>query len=527
MKALSQSEVQKLLSLHQAGSDKDVIQKAQSLIKDHPKEIILHNILGVSLEKLGLFSEAALAYKSALTINPEIPELNLNLGAMLYALKKSDDAVIYYKKAIKIKPNFVEAFFNLGIVLQSQNKNKEAIDAYEKAVNIQPGFYEAIANIGTIKQLQGDLDQAIELFIQSLSIHEDGRGNYNLASAYRNQGNLSLAIKYYRRAIKVGSGEAEFYSDLGDALWHEGKIEEANQFLRMAVKVNPSHPRANYQLAIFLYDNKEFDDAIKYFEASGFEDWEERVLYCMYKLEKFNEFKEKLSVVIKKKNCSPFLATLSKHYSQNFKIKDSYNFCPNPLELVAHEKVEELLAEDEKLKNQLLYDIKTSEIAERKQSRLFSGTQSSGNLFKRSEASFRALEIALKKVIKKYYDKHKGKHCEFIKSFPKNYDFSSSWFVRMQSGGHLTSHIHEDGWLSGAVYLSIPKKTKNRNEGAIELSTDGDDYPKLHQEFPKKIILPEDGDVIFFPSSVFHRTIPFDSREERICIAFDLRPSLQ
>jgi hypothetical protein len=97
----------------------------------------------------------------------------------------------------------------------------------------------------------------------------------------------------------------------------------------------------------------------------------------------------------------------------------------------------------------------------------------------------------------------------------------------MQSGGHLTSHIHEDGWLSGAVYLSIPKKTKNRNEGAIELSTDGDDYPKLHQGFPKKTILPEDGDVIFFPSSVFHRTIPFDSKEERICIAFDLRPSLQ
>jgi uncharacterized protein (TIGR02466 family) len=526
MKALPQNEVQKLLSLHQNGSDEIVVQNAQSLIKVYPQEIILHNILGVSLEKLGLFSEAAIAYKSALDINSTIPELNLNLGAMLYALKKSDDAVVYYKKAIKLNPNFVEAFFNLGIVLQSQNKNNEAIESYEKAVKIQPGFYEAIANIGTIKQLEGDLDEAIELFIKSLSIHEDGRGNYNLACAYRNQGNLSLAIKYYRRAIEIGSVEAEFYSDLGDALWHEGKIEEANQFLRMAVKVNPTHPRANYQLAVFLYDNKAFDDAIKYFETSGFEDWQERVLYCTYKLENFDEFKEKLLLAIKKKNCSPFLATLSKHYSQNFKIEDKYNFCPNPLELVAHEKVEELLVEDEKLKNKLLDDIKTSEIAERKQSRLFSGTQSSGNLFKRSEPSFKALEIALKRVIKKYYEKHKGKNCEFIKSFPKNYDFSSSWFVRMQSGGHLTSHIHEDGWLSGAVYLSVPKKTKNKNEGAIELSTDGDNYPKLHEDFPKETILPEEGDVIFFPSSVFHRTIPFESKEERICIAFDLRPSL-
>ena len=112
MKALPQNEVQKLLSLHQNGSDEIVVQNAQSLIKVYPQEIILHNILGVSLEKLGLFSEAAIAYKSALDINSTIPELNLNLGAMLYALKKSDDAVVYYKKAIKLNPNFVEAFFN-------------------------------------------------------------------------------------------------------------------------------------------------------------------------------------------------------------------------------------------------------------------------------------------------------------------------------------------------------------------------------------------------------------------------------
>ena len=34
------------------------------------------------------------------------------------------------------------------------------------------------------------------------------------------------------------------------------------------------------------------------------------------------------------------------------------------------------------------------------------------------------------------------------------------------------------------------------------------------------------GDVVFFPSSVFHRTIPFSSNEERICIAFDVKPQV-
>ena len=101
--------------------------------------------------------------------------------------------------------------------------------------------------------MQGKLEEAISFFKKSLIIFEDARGNYNIAGAYRNLGNLSLSIKHYRRAVEIGSGDAEFYSDLGDALWHEGNIKEANRFLRMAVEVNSSHPRSNYQLGVFFY----------------------------------------------------------------------------------------------------------------------------------------------------------------------------------------------------------------------------------------------------------------------------------
>ena len=173
----------------------------------------------------------------------------------------------------------------------------------------------------------------------------------------------------------------------------------------------------------------------------------------------------------------------------------------------------------------LIHDINTSKIGERKQKRLSFGVQSSGNLFKRPEQSFKILEGALIELIKNYHLRFENMPCEFIHSFPKNIEFSSSWFVKMQSGGHLSSHIHEDGWISGAVYLAIPKKRNHPDEGAIELSTDGDEYPRMHNDFPKKTLLPEAGDVIFFPSSVFHRTIPFSSDEERICIAFDLKPA--
>ena len=531
MKQLSSQKTQELMMLHKQGNIEAAAEMARKLIKEYPKELLLHNILGVCQEAQGDLEGAVSSYQNAISINPNIPELQFNLGAMLYAMNSNKDAISHYKKAIELNPSFTEAFFNLGITYQSQYDYDSAINSYEQAIKFQPGFYEAIGNIGTIKQLQGKLEEAISFFKKSLTIFEDARGNYNIAGAYRNLGNLSLSIKHYRRAVEIGSGEAEFYSDLGDALWHEGNIKEANRFLRMAVEVNSSHPRSNYQLGIFLYDNKAFIEAIQYFESAQIGDWEERVLYCLYKLEKYDQFKQKLDSLVKQKNSSPFLATLSAHYAQNFKIKDPYNFCPSPLNFVCHEQIPELLENNQHLIKELIEDIKTASVLKRKYQYLFkgsSGEQSGGHLFRRPEKSFKKLSDALIKTINRYYLRYQNEDNEFIRSFPKNISFIGAWYVKMQSGGYLSSHIHEEGWISGAVYLSIPKDSGlDGQEGAIELSSDGDEYPRLHDEFEKKVILPNVGDVIFFPSSVFHRTIPFDSKEERICIAFDVKPEVR
>ena len=531
MKQLSSQKQQELMLLHQQGNMEAAAEMAKKLIKEYPKELLLHNILGICQEAKGDLEGAVNSYKNAIDINPNIPELQFNLGAMLYALKNNKGAISHYQKAIELNPRFTEAFFNLGITYQSQNNYKAAIASYEQAVKAQPGFYEAIGNIGTIKQLQGKIEEAVTFFKKSLNIFDDARGNYNIAGAYRNLGNLSLSIKHYRRAVEIGSGEAEFYSDLGDALWHDGNITEANLFLRKAVEINTSHPKSNYQLGIFLYDNKAFTEAIKYFKSAQIGDWEERILYCFYKLEKYEQFKQKLDILIKKKNCSPFLATLSAHYAQNFKTEDPYNFCPSPLDFTCHEQVPELMENDQQLIKDLISDINTAEIVKRKYQYLFNGSsveQSAGHIFRRPEKSFKKLHDALVNTINRYFLRYQDENNEFIRSFPKDVSFSSAWFVKMQSGGHLSSHIHEEGWVSGAVYLAIPKENgPNGQEGAIELSSDGDEYPRLHDEFEKKVILPNVGDVIFFPSSVFHRTIPFNSNEERICIAFDVKPKLR
>ena len=472
---------------------------AKGLIAKHAGVFILHHVLSLALDGQQKYAEAVASYKNALKLQPE--------------------------KFNQSSPNLL---FNLGIALTHLNRLDEAAAAYQQAIKINPNFFEAFGNLGTVLQRQGKLNGAIASYQQGLKINpQDARGYFNLGTALRDTGDLQAAVNSYENAINLFPNYTDAHNNLGETLRDQGNMQAAVNRYQAALALNSSHANANYNMAEFLYLAKQYDAAIPYFERSQLDDWQERRLYCLYKAEKFDAFKANRDALAGgTKNTSPFLATLSTHYSINFKQPDPYNFCKNGLDFIYQNS---LLDENSVLLKDLLNDIHNAAIAERKQSRLTNGQQSAGNLFKRPEASFRALAELIKQEFLSYQNKFADADCELIQSFPSELEFTSSWYVKMQQGGHLSAHIHELGWISGAVYLAMPTTKAGSIEGAFEYGTHGDDYPIVEptnqQSFPVAHVMPKVGDIVLFPSSLFHRTIPFNSNEERICIAFDLKPS--
>lgn len=554
----SQQDIQALLNLLNTGQLQSAEIAAKQLLRNYPQALILHSVLGSSCAAQRKFDEAVISFqrvvdlnpnsaethsnlglvlleqgrpqeaiasfRKALSLQPQSAELHFNLGIAQANAGKADDAIASYKKALALKPGLAVAHYNLATVLQAQGQFDAAIASYRKALDIEPGFFEAYGNMGTILQQQGRLAEAVASYRQALAIHADARGHFNLATALRDQGLLDEAIASYRNALALQPGYAEAHNNLGEALRDQGRMDEAVAQYQRALAINPQHAEASYNMAQFLYDAGQLDEAIAYFEKSRLDDWQERTLYCLYKTEKYEAFKSQLNNMLDTTHTSPFLATLSTHYAANFREPDRYNFCRNPMDFVYHNSIQALAEPNSELLRELLHDIDSAEIAERKQGRLHHGTQSAGNLFKRAENSFRTLAALIQQEIEAYRQRFAGADCELMKSFPDEIEFSSSWYVKMRQGGHLTSHIHETGWLSGSVYLALPQDKVNSTDGSIEFSTHGDNYPQQHTAFPVKTISPAVGDIVLFPSSLFHRTIPFSSNEARICIAFDLKP---
>ena len=91
----------------------------------------------------------------------------------------------------------------------------------------------------------------------------------------------------------------------------------------------------------------------------------------------------------------------------------------------------------------------------------------------------------------------------------------------MKTGGELHPHIHTRGWLSGSLYINVPPKSK-ADSGNLVVSL-GEEKDAIDTRINvKEIINVVTGSLVLFPASLTHHTIPFESEEERIVLAFDV-----
>ena len=100
--------------------------------------------------------------------------------------------------------------------------------------------------------------------------------------------------------------------------------------------------------------------------------------------------------------------------------------------------------------------------------------------------------------------------------------FAGSWSVRLSAQGYHAAHSHPAGWISSALYVSLPEPAMLGMAPAGWLRF-GTPPPELGLDLaPFSAIEPGVGRLVLFPSTLWHGTIPFDDGE-RLSIAFDVR----
>ena len=437
----------------------------------------------------GNFEKAEHLYRIVLETQSTHPDANNNLGITLHKLNRFDEATISYKRAIKFNPEFSMAYNNLGITLKVLGQYDEAEVNYRKAIELKEDFALAHNNLGEI---------------------------FEIIKKY-NEAEIS-----YKKAIELKPNYPEFYYNLGNMFTKIDRLDEAVSNYNKAILLKPNYKIALLNRGQILFDKGQFELSLIDFEKCNNEDSRSRLLASLYSLKKIYDIYQRINTYSKFDYKNIRIAAFSSFIEFKEKKDTTFNFCKNPIDFISYSNISSHLEKPKSFINKIINELQNIETKwEPMGKTTVKGFQSRPNLFINPQKNILTLKSIITNEIDKYQLRFKNKICTFIKDFPSLRNLAC-WHVILKKQGHQNAHIHPGGWLSGVIYLKVAPDL-GKDEGAIEFSLNGEHYTDFSS--PKIIYRPKIGDIVLFPSSLHHRTIPFTSDTDRVSIAFDLMPN--
>lgn len=461
------------------------VKAAQSYLVANGENTKCRKILAASYEKLGDAAKALGEYEICVTHSPYDPINHYNKGAILDSLGRYEAAAESYTEAITLDCNLAVAWNNLGIVLRKLKKNQEAERAFKTAIE---------------------------------SDHKYTAPYYNLGNLYNALGRLKEAVPLYNTAIKLRPGDPLPYLNKGNALKELGDDGGAASNYQRAIELDSTLSKAIYNLGVLLFENRKIERATKYFTRDISDNSQTYLLRCYHELDSEIEFHSQLQVLEARGIVNSTIGSLITRFNEKNSEHLDNPFLNDPLNYILKQK---LLGRNETIN--LIDQIKndrgiTEQLGLKKQDLIISGVQTSGNLFDRESTWSTEIEEIIRECIERYIDKHRDSKEGYIKHWPRNYKLVS-WLVNLRTGGRIKPHIHENGWLGGALYLQVPDKNE-KHEGSFVVSL-GDTH-EIRSRRSQRVIDVSAGDIVLFPACLLHHTIPFSAPTNRIVIAFDL-----
>ena len=571
--------------LDSARSDLVAVRRAAG---DHPA--VLH--LLALVEKRGGNSQAALdAFRRAVALAPDDPQLAGNYANLLSELGEADEALGLYGRALALNPGLKELRYNRALLLQKMGRLEEALVDLDAIRAAGPADSKVHSARGSVLRQIGRIDEAAEAYDAALQVDPlrlaalHGRGRVAMERGE------AAASAFYLRALKQRPGDLELVLGLAEALEAEGD-PQGLRTLSEAVERNPDWVTGYEVLARMRSEAGEQERFADHYRAALGRRPRDRALHYSYwqSLARGERHAEALDALRSAKALIPedptmrlmeavftseagdprtALALLERVGGA---IEDGgLDFARGRIALragdsgqasISFEKVVAAdpasingwanldlawrLTGDERhhwlsgqpglfgprdigLSSAELEDLaallRTLHITRSHPigQSLRGGTQTRGRLFGRGEPEIVRLHEAILAVVHDHIralpprdDSH-----PLLRHRDSPVSIDGSWSVRLSSQGFHVNHIHPEGILSSACYVSLPATmgSAETRDGWLELGR-----PPVELGLPLEplaAIEPRPGRLALFPSYLFHGTRPF-GEGERLTVAFDV-----
>lgn len=548
------------------GAEADM--RAAAACADQPAQIFTN--LGNLLAEAGRWPDARAAYQSALAAAPGDGNSWLNYGISAQRADANSEALAALSRASALLPRSGRAWNALGIALRSQRREEEALAAFDRATALDPTARRAWVNRGVSQMMLGFTQEAAASLVQARALGEAGpeladaeaglalrSGQVDQAiTAYKRlcagnpgyvQGHRALsqiAVEYglaldpaehWRAAIEVQPGNLALHLGLLRILVRARRHAEALAFLDSAQRLFGTRPEFATVAALVAAEQDDPQASISAFHSAlalAPDDPEIASLFARALLT-WRQPDRAAAILEQTIRSAPFHQSSWAYLGTAWRLLGDprehwlhdYETLVAPIFLEPQEQGMTLEATMERLAA-ALRPLHTASHHPPEQT-LRGGTQTVGALLVRREPELqnlrRLIDTAIAKVVAGLQERRVSAHPLYDR-LAAQWRYYGSWSVRLTSGGFHVSHIHPEGWLSSALYVALPDAVQSGGQqGWIQFGAPPDelglDLP------PRRIVQPQVGMLVLFPSYTWHGTLPFVDEAERLTVAFDIAPA--
>ncbi|KFN42094.1 2OG-Fe(II) oxygenase family protein [Arenimonas metalli] len=545
--------------------------RALELAPDQP--LLLVN-LATLLRKVARVPEALVLFQRATEVAPGFGKAWLELGNTLFDLGLPDKAVPALERAVQVQPESVMGWSALGSAYRVVEQWESAEAAFLRALKLAPGYSAGWVNLGALMRLRGRADEAIACFERAAIAGYQGPELADaMAGALLDQGHADKALEQASRVAEAHPDFVPGHVTLAHLLWEYGPRlapgRDAIETFRATLQSRPDDAALSHEFARFLLAAGRAEDALDVvrrlrlkrdlpalglMEAQALDD-----LGYAGRARQAYEALENGPLA----NVPAFLNAYARHLLRAgdwqgaaARAEASTRIAPAHQEGWAYlgtawrllgDAREEWLCDYQRLVANLRIDTPPGHASldaflaalrvrldalhqagrEPVLQSLRGGSQTPGRLFGRKDPLIAQLQAAIEQAIERWLPSlpDDASH-PFLSRKANRMRMSGSWSVKLWSSGRHVNHIHPEGWMSSAFYVSLPPSVRQQAaEGHAGHLQFGQPPAELGLDLaPRRILRPEPGHLALFPSYLWHGTVPFEDEQPRMTVAFDLVP---
>jgi tetratricopeptide (TPR) repeat protein len=553
-----------------SGEHQRAIDYFQRSLQSHSNQPELHNNLANAYKHIGELTAAEKHYRTALKLQPQYLEAIKNLGLLLTKLERYAEAEETLQQALKLAPDSVVVLTSLGNLCREQELFTDAVNYYQQAVTVDPNYVNALHNLGLCYKYLEQAETAISYYERAQSLAPQlAEIDLNYGNALFELARYDEAETRYKDAVAKAPLMVLAHETLSEFYWQLGQPQKIDGSYRWAIKTAPDHPELRLSLIRLLTATGEFDSAKslaresiercpvpELYQAQGklfaneldyprARESLQESLSLAYSLDaaqdlskvhilegEYNKALELLNAAQQrapddqlswalKGLCWRLLGDSRYQWLIDYQKHIQVYVLSTPPGYSSLEKFLEELEE-------VLLSMHSTKFSPSQQT-LKHGTQTPGRLLYKKNPAIELYKTLLTEVVHEYIDRlpEDNEH-PLLRRKSHDFLFAGSWSVKLTSGGFHVNHVHPQGWISSACYISMPNQpsTDVGMDARIKFGESG--LGLGEREVIERIIHPQAGQLVLFPSYTWHGTYSFECEPNdfRLTAPFDVIPNL-